>query len=154
LRNLRDARLRAVLEAAARRFGWGGARPAAGRGFGLAGGTEKGSYVAACAEVAVDRPGGRVRGGRVGAALGWGAVLNPEHLKNQVEGATVMGLGGALFEAIDFAAGPQGFALGRGRRDAPRGAGARGGQRHLPGDRAAAAVVADGAAGVAGHVMP
>jgi isoquinoline 1-oxidoreductase len=32
-------------------------------------------------------------------------VLNPEHLKNQVEGATVMGLGGALFEAIDFANG-------------------------------------------------
>jgi nicotinate dehydrogenase subunit B len=105
LRNLRDARLRAVLEAAARRFGWGGARPAAGHGFGLAGGTEKGSYVAACAEVAVDRPGGRVRVVRVVTAFECGAVLNPEHLKNQVEGATVMGLGGALFEAIDFANG-------------------------------------------------
>ena len=31
-----------------------------------------------------------------------GAVVNPEHLKNQVEGAIVMGIGGALFEAIDF----------------------------------------------------
>jgi isoquinoline 1-oxidoreductase len=105
LHNLRDARLRAVLEAAARRFGWGNARPAAGRGFGIAGGTEKGSYVAACAEVAVDRPGGRVRVVRVVTAFECGAVLNPEHLKNQVEGATVMGLGGALFEAIDFANG-------------------------------------------------
>jgi isoquinoline 1-oxidoreductase len=29
-------------------------------------------------------------------------VVNPDHLKNQIEGATVMGLGGALFEAIQF----------------------------------------------------
>ncbi len=105
LRNLRDARLRAVLEAAARRFGWGRARPAAGHGFGIACGTEKGSYVAACAEVAVDRPGGRVRVVRVVTAFECGAVVNPAHLKNQVEGAAVMGLGGALFEAIDFANG-------------------------------------------------
>jgi isoquinoline 1-oxidoreductase len=105
LRNLRDGRLRAVLEAAARRFGWGNARAAAGRGFGIAGGTEKGSYVAACAEVAVDNPGRRVRVVRVVTAFECGAVLNPEHLRNQVEGATVMGLGGALFEAIDFAGG-------------------------------------------------
>jgi isoquinoline 1-oxidoreductase len=105
LRNLRDARLRAVLEAAARRFGWGAGQPAAGHGFGIAGGTEKGSYVAACAEAAVDRPGGRVRVLRVVTAFECGAVLNPEHLKNQVEGAAVMGLGSALFEAIDFANG-------------------------------------------------
>jgi isoquinoline 1-oxidoreductase len=31
-----------------------------------------------------------------------GAVVNPDHLKNQVEGSMVMGLGGALFEAIEF----------------------------------------------------
>ena len=31
-----------------------------------------------------------------------GAILNPDHLKNQVEGAMMMGLGGALFEAIEF----------------------------------------------------
>src|SRR5262249_36646036 len=34
-----------------------------------------------------------------------GAILNPDGLKNQVEGAVVMGLGGALYEAIDFADG-------------------------------------------------
>jgi isoquinoline 1-oxidoreductase len=105
LRNLRDARLRAVLEAAARRFGWGGGPPAAGHGFGIAGGTEKGSYVASCAEVAVDRPSGRVRVVRVVTAFECGAVVNPEHLKNQVDGGVIMGLGGALFEAIDFADG-------------------------------------------------
>ena len=105
LHNLRDPRLRAVLETAARRFGWGSARPAADHGFGIACGTEKGSYVAACTEVAVDRPSRRVRVLRVVTAFECGAILNPEHLKNQVEGATVMGLGGALFEAIDFANG-------------------------------------------------
>jgi isoquinoline 1-oxidoreductase len=105
LRNLRDARLRAVLEAATRRFGWGQAQPAAGHGFGIGCGTEKGSYVAACAEISADRPSGRVRVVRVVTAFECGAVLNPEHLQNQIEGATVMGLGGALFEAIDFANG-------------------------------------------------
>ena len=32
-----------------------------------------------------------------------GAIVNPEHLRNQVEGAVAMGIGGALFEQIDFA---------------------------------------------------
>jgi isoquinoline 1-oxidoreductase len=36
------------------------------------------------------------------SAFECGAVLNPDHLKNQVEGAMVMGIGGALFEAIQF----------------------------------------------------
>jgi isoquinoline 1-oxidoreductase len=101
LKNLRDERLRAVLEAAAKAFGWE-RKPGAGRGFGIAGGFEKGSYVATCAEAAVDRPGGRVKVVRAVSAFDCGAVLNPDHLKNQVEGAMVMGLGGALFEAIQF----------------------------------------------------
>ncbi len=103
LKNLRDDRLRAVLEAAAKRFGWGKDKPAAGRGFGIAGGTEKGSYVASCAEVEVGK--GQVRVVRVVTAFECGAVVNPDHLTNQVEGAVVMGLGGALFEHIDFKGG-------------------------------------------------
>jgi isoquinoline 1-oxidoreductase len=103
LKNLKDARLRAVFEAAAKAFGWGG-RPEPGRGFGLAGGFEKGSYVATCAEVAVER-GERVKVLRAVSAFECGAVLNPEHLMNQVEGSMVMGIGGALFEAIRFADG-------------------------------------------------
>jgi isoquinoline 1-oxidoreductase len=31
-----------------------------------------------------------------------GAVVNPLHLKNQIEGSVVMAIGGALFEAVDF----------------------------------------------------
>jgi isoquinoline 1-oxidoreductase len=105
LKNLKHPRLRAVFEAAARHFGWGKAEPAAGHGFGIAGGTEKGSYVATCAEVAVDRGRGTVRVVRLVTAFDCGAVVNPDHLKNQIEGAATMGLGGALYEHIDFADG-------------------------------------------------
>jgi isoquinoline 1-oxidoreductase len=42
---------------------------------------------------------------RVVSAFECGAVLNPNHLKNQIEGAVVMALGGAMFEAIRFANG-------------------------------------------------
>jgi isoquinoline 1-oxidoreductase len=102
LKNLKDERLRAVLEAAARQFGWGKAKPAAGHGFGLACGTEKGGFMANCAEVAVDRASGVVRVLRVVSAFECGAVLNPDHLKSQVEGCVLMALGGALFEEIRF----------------------------------------------------
>jgi isoquinoline 1-oxidoreductase len=105
LQNLKDPRLRAVLEAAAKQFGWGRDKPASGHGVGIAGGTEKGSYVATCADVAADRASGRVKVVRLVTAFECGAVLNPNHLKNQIEGAMVMGLGGALFEAIQFADG-------------------------------------------------
>jgi nicotinate dehydrogenase subunit B len=102
LKNLKEARISAVLEAAAKQFGWGKAKSSADRGFGIACGTEKGSFVATCAEVAIDRPTGNVRVVRAVTAFECGAVVNPEHLKNQIEGAVVMGLGGALFEAITF----------------------------------------------------
>jgi CO/xanthine dehydrogenase Mo-binding subunit len=100
-RNLEDKRFLAVLEAAAERFGWEKRSRAPGRGCGIAGGFEKGSYVAACAEVGVDGD-GAVRVLRLVAAFECGAIVNPEHLRNQVEGALLMGLGGALFEAVEF----------------------------------------------------
>ena len=42
---------------------------------------------------------------RLVTAFDCGAVVNPDNLANQIEGAVMMGLGGALFEAIDFADG-------------------------------------------------
>jgi isoquinoline 1-oxidoreductase len=104
LRNLEDARLRAVFQAAAARFGWD-RQPAPGHGFGIAGGIEKGGYVATCAEVRVDPQSGAVQALRVVQAFECGAIINPNGLRNQIEGAIVQGLGGALFEAIDFADG-------------------------------------------------
>jgi CO/xanthine dehydrogenase Mo-binding subunit len=104
-RNLKDARLLAVFEAAAKVFGWSDRKKEAGHGFGIAGGVEKGGYLATCAEVRVDRASGEVKIERLVSAFECGAIVNPEHLRNQVEGAIVMGMGGALFEAIQFADG-------------------------------------------------
>ena len=100
--NLSDARMRAVLEAATKTFGWPGKKSREGQGFGLAIGNEKGSYVATCAEVAIDRSSGAVKVTRVVEAFECGAIINPDGLRNQVVGAIIQGLGGALFEAIDF----------------------------------------------------
>jgi isoquinoline 1-oxidoreductase len=110
LKNIKEPRLRAVLDAATKTFGWGTTKAAAGRGFGLACGFEKGSYIATCAEVAIEpdaknSKNSQVRIVRVVEAFECGAVVNPLQLKNQIEGAIVQAIGGALFEAIRFADG-------------------------------------------------
>ncbi len=101
LRNLADGRLRNVLIAAADAFGWLGATARDGRGIGIGIGTEKGSYVACCAEVEIGSA-GNVRVVRATQAFECGAIVNPVQLRSQVEGSLVQGLGGALFEAIRF----------------------------------------------------
>ena len=100
MKNLKHERLRAVFQAAADSFGWGKEKTSKTRGFGIAGGIEKGGHVAACAEVEINH--GQVRVVRVVEAFDCGAVVNPQGLKNQIAGAVVQGLGGALFEAIHF----------------------------------------------------
>ena len=80
----------------------GKTKPGDGRGFGIAAGFEKNGYVSTAAEVRVDRATGKLRVVRVVTAFDCGAVVNPDGLKNQIEGAIVMGLGGALFEALQF----------------------------------------------------
>ncbi len=110
LHNLKDERMRGVLQAAAKAFGWGQTKPAAGHGFGIACGFEKDGYLATCAEIAIEKPSGKdadkqnpkVRIVRVVEAFDCGAVVNPAHLKNQIEGAITMAIGGALFESIQF----------------------------------------------------
>jgi nicotinate dehydrogenase subunit B len=101
LKNLTNERLRAVFEAAAKKFGWGQAKAPA-HGFGMGGGFEKGGNVATFAEVAVDRTSGDVKVLRLVTAFECGAIVNPDGLRNQLEGANIMALGGALFEAIEF----------------------------------------------------
>jgi len=105
LKNLTDARLRAVFQAAAERFGWGREKSSTERGFGIAGGTDKGGRVATCAEVVVDPATKGIRVRRVVQAWESGAVVNPNGLRNQMMGAVMQALGGALFEAIEFKAG-------------------------------------------------
>jgi isoquinoline 1-oxidoreductase len=100
--NLDESRLLEVLGAATDVFGWGRSPTEPGHGVGIACGTEKGGYIATCAEVAVDARSGAVHVVRVVEAFECGAIVNPRHLAAQVEGAIVQGLGGALFEAIDY----------------------------------------------------
>lgn len=102
LKNLTDARLRAVFQAAAEKFGWGRQKSSPTRGFGIGGGTEKGSYVATCAEVGIDPATGELHVERIVEAFECGTVVNPNGLENQITGAITQGLGGALFEAIHF----------------------------------------------------
>ena len=101
----RQARLSAVLLAAAERFGWASRKPVPGHGYGLSCGTEKGSFVATCAEVTVDPTNKKVRVVRVVEAFECGAIVNPEGLTNQIEGAVTQAIGGALLEKIEFADG-------------------------------------------------
>jgi isoquinoline 1-oxidoreductase len=105
LKNLTDPRLRAVFAAAAESFGWGRSKSTAERGFGIAGGTDKGGYIAACAEVEIEPADKTVRIVRVVQAWESGAVVNPDGLRNQITGAIVQAIGGALFERILFAGG-------------------------------------------------
>ncbi len=101
LKNLKDERLRAVFEAAAKQFGWGKSK-GPGQGFGMGGGYEKLGNIATFAEVHVDAKSGDVKVIRVVSAFECGAIVNPDNLRNQIEGSNVQGLGGALFEAIEF----------------------------------------------------
>jgi CO/xanthine dehydrogenase Mo-binding subunit len=105
LKNITDARLRAVLEAAAGKFGWSNSKSTPERAFGIACGTDKGGYVATCAEIAIDAAGKRLRIRRVVQAWESGAIVNPDGLRNQNQGAVMQAIGGALFEQILFADG-------------------------------------------------
>jgi CO/xanthine dehydrogenase Mo-binding subunit len=103
LRHLsKNERMRNVLNAVAERIEWRRAAPP-GRARGIACGTEKGGYVATAAEVS--RAGAGFKVERLVVAFECGAIVNPDGLHHQVEGAIVQALGGALFEAVDFADG-------------------------------------------------
>jgi CO/xanthine dehydrogenase Mo-binding subunit len=105
LDHLKDLRMRKVLEATAAAFGWSPARVPSSRGQGLACGIYLGTYVAAVAEVAVERTSGRVRVKRVICAQDMGQIINPEGARMQMEGSMMMGLGYALSEEIHFQGG-------------------------------------------------
>jgi isoquinoline 1-oxidoreductase len=71
------------------------------RSAGVAVGLEKGGPVATCAEALADGT-GHVRVTRIVTAYECGAVVNPDTVISQIEGGTVMALGGALFESVSF----------------------------------------------------
>ncbi len=99
LRHITDDRLREVIERTAERFGWG-ARPAEGRGFGMSCNLEKDARLALFVEMEV--AGGDARVVRMVATGDFGAALNPDTLQNQMTGALIQGIGGALWERVTF----------------------------------------------------
>jgi isoquinoline 1-oxidoreductase subunit beta len=104
LAHLENGRLRDVLEEAAKRFNWRERvkQKSPNMGVGLACGTEKGSFVAACVEVAIDRERKKITPRRVCEVFECGAIINPDNLLSQVMGAIIMGLGPAMREEMRF----------------------------------------------------
>lgn len=102
LKHLSDVRMRRVLEAAAKQFGWKPAKAPSGRGVGVACGVYSGACVATMAEVSVNRSTGHVQVKRIVSALDVGWVVNPDGMRQQMEGCLTMGLGYALTEEVHF----------------------------------------------------
>jgi len=102
LKNLTDQRMVRVLNAAADKFGWKPAKAPSGRGYGVACLDYLNTYVAAMAEISVDKSTDKIQVGRIVLAQDMGLVINPEGAIEQIEGAVTMGLGYCLEEEIHF----------------------------------------------------
>ena len=86
-----------------RRAGWGRKLPQ-GRGLGIAAHRSFVSYTAVVTEVAVG-PKGELTIPRVDIAFDCGAVVNPDRVRSQLEGAVLFGLSHALYGEISMKAG-------------------------------------------------
>ena len=105
LRHLADARAREVLTTAAERFGWTASAPLPpGRGRGIAFARYKNlaAYAAVAAEIEVERESGRARLVRAVAAVDSGEAVNPDGIRNQIEGAILQSASWTLYEAVQF----------------------------------------------------
>ncbi|OFV90592.1 MAG: hypothetical protein A3H28_14805 [Acidobacteria bacterium RIFCSPLOWO2_02_FULL_61_28] len=112
LRGLSDPRAIEVLQRAAEMIGWQtrpspNPRPAqgnllAGRGMAYARYKQAENYVGMAMEVTVDRASGRISVRRVTCAHDCGLVVNPDGLRNQIEGSILQTLGRALHEEVKF----------------------------------------------------
>ncbi|MDQ3708016.1 MAG: molybdopterin-dependent oxidoreductase [Actinomycetota bacterium] len=102
LAHLRDERARHVVEVAARKAGWVSHVGPSGRGLGIAFGRYKDSkgYAAQAVEVDVDPEAGTFTVKRVVVVCDAGTVINPDGLRNQLEGATLQSLSRCLGEEL------------------------------------------------------
>jgi isoquinoline 1-oxidoreductase subunit beta len=100
---LKAPRMRAVLDLAADRAGWGTALPA-GSGRGVSIQFAFGSYLAQVAEVSMNAQ-GQPRVERVVCAMDCGQVVNPDGVRAQLEGGVMFGLSAALANEITIANG-------------------------------------------------
>ncbi|HEV7834732.1 MAG TPA: molybdopterin cofactor-binding domain-containing protein [Caballeronia sp.] len=106
LKHLDDPRAREVIERASQRFGWPhrvhDGPPSRGVGFAFAMYKNLMAYCALAVEVAVERETGYVTIERVACAIDCGQIVNPDGVRNQVEGGIVQSASWTLFEATTF----------------------------------------------------
>jgi CO/xanthine dehydrogenase Mo-binding subunit len=104
LKHLQEPRARDVVTTAAERFGWSSKAmpPNRGRGFAFARYKNLAAYCAVAVEVQVEPDSGRVRMLRAVAAVDSGEVVNPDGIRNQIEGGILQSMSWTLFEAVTF----------------------------------------------------
>jgi xanthine dehydrogenase molybdopterin-binding subunit B len=104
IRHLDDPRARDVITTAAARFGWSRfeRRKGSGRGFGFARYKNLGAYTAVAVEIALDHESGRVRLDRAIAAVDSGQAVNPDGIRNQIEGGILQSASWTLYESVTF----------------------------------------------------
>jgi nicotinate dehydrogenase subunit B len=100
LRHLTDERARAVLEKAASAGSWGAPCPdGVGRGIGIARYKDRGAYCAVVAEVEAET---EIRVRRLTIAVDVGLVVNPDGVRNQIEGGATQSTSWTLKERVRF----------------------------------------------------
>ena len=105
LAHLDDKRAKDVIEMTAANFGWQpGVKRQRGQGFGFAFAQYKNlaAYCAIAMEVDVAPENGRVRIKRAVSAVDAGLAVNPDGIKNQIEGGILQSASWTLFEAAGF----------------------------------------------------
>ena len=104
LRHLDDPRAVDVVKLAAAKFGWDAYErtPRRGRGFAFARYKNLASYCALAVEVEVARETGLVRIARVASAVDCGEIVNPDGVRNQIEGGIVQSASWTLLEQVRF----------------------------------------------------
>ena len=104
LKHLDDRRAREVVDKAATRFAWSAfdRRYGSGRGFGFAQYKNLAAYLAVAVEVAVNHESGHVRLVRAVAAVDSGEAVNPDGIKNQIEGGILQAASWTLYESVGF----------------------------------------------------
>ena len=103
LRHLEDPRARDAVTLAAEKFGWqSGATPGRGRGFAFARYKNLAAYCAVAVEVTVEHETGEVRLRRAVAAVDSGEAVNPDGIRNQVEGGLIQAASWTLYEQVGF----------------------------------------------------
>jgi CO/xanthine dehydrogenase Mo-binding subunit len=104
IRHLGDRRARDVVNAAATRFGWEGftRKPGHGRGFAFARYKNLAAYCAVAVEVSLEHETGRARVVRAAAAIDSGQAVDPDGLRNQIEGGIIQSMSWTLFEAVSY----------------------------------------------------